>query len=152
MTEDKLKDLELRFVRGDGETMPQVTVTLGALFDLYAKEFGYVRPTPPIGIKMPECPSEFGYKSPHWYLWEDCVAACRQAVSEAQMGVEEEKIIDYLEEQIAFDLEAALIDGKIKPENYVKENRKTLRDLIAKALSQAHLSRGVEEGKGELSR
>jgi len=46
------------------------------------------------------------------------------------------EVAEYLEQQIAFDLEAALVDGKIKPENYVVDNRKTIRQLIDKAITK----------------
>lgn len=42
---------------------------------------------------------------------------------------------DFLEEQIAFRLEEALVDGKIDPESFVTANRKVLRELIDMAIS-----------------
>ena len=56
--------------------------------------------------------------------------------------VEWDKLADFIEQQIAFDLEAALIDGKIKPENYVIENRKSIRQIIDACITAFQKARG----------
>ena len=37
----KIWEMELKFVRGDGKVIPNISTTLGALFTLYAEDLGY---------------------------------------------------------------------------------------------------------------
>lgn len=47
------------------------------------------------------------------------------------------KVIEEIEEQIAFDLEVALSSGAVAPENYVRDNRAALNQIISKRVASA---------------
>lgn len=40
----EIENYELKFIRGDGEVIKPITITIGAIFELYAKILGYTRP------------------------------------------------------------------------------------------------------------
>lgn len=44
--QQKISNLELKFIRGDGEVIKPITISVGALIDLYAEQLGYVKVTP----------------------------------------------------------------------------------------------------------
>ncbi len=49
--QQKILDIELKFVRGDRKAIPQITITFGALIELYAKDLGFIHVSE---INLPE--------------------------------------------------------------------------------------------------